>query len=190
MHSEMENMSVLKRTVKHYLKLFRYRSNGWHFSSTRRGTYLDENEDWLELYLPINVTGLTVLDVGAGEGESARFFLEHGAKKVVCIEPDKACFRLLLENSIGRSLDCYNKAFSPSDLNLSFDFMKMDIEGWEEELLKLHVEKPSVIEIHGLQLREKFEKAGYQIITKDEYGWISYAYKGLEHIKLIPRGDK
>jgi SAM-dependent methyltransferase len=154
-----------------------YRSNGWNFSSERRDMFLYEYEDWLKHYLPISMKGLTVLDVGAGEGETARFYLEHGAKKVLCIEPDKACFIRLRENALGRPLECFHKRFSVDDLYLPFDFMKMDIEGYEETLLDVLVEKPCVVEVHGLQLREKFGKAGYTIRNRDVDGYSSYAYK-------------
>jgi len=133
--------------------------------------------DWLKYYLPTSVKGLTVLDVGAGEGETARFFLEHGARKVLCIEPDEDCFVRLEKNSLGRPIECFHKRFNVGDLNLQFDFMKMDIEGYEEALLDVLVEKPCVVEVHGLQLREKFEKAGYTIRTPNVRGWISYAYR-------------
>lgn len=167
----------LYRTVKNYLMLLGYRSNGWNFSHARRDMYLYEYEDWLKYYLPISVKGLTVLDVGAGEGETARFYLEHGAKKVLCIEPDKDCFVRLKENALERSMECFNKKFGVDDLNLPFDFMKMDIEGYEEALLDVPVEKSCVVEVHGLQLREKFGKAGYAIRNRDVDGYTSYAYK-------------
>jgi predicted RNA methylase len=33
----------------------------------------------------------TVLDVGAGCGETAAFYFEKGAKKVICVESDPRC---------------------------------------------------------------------------------------------------
>ena len=144
----------LSRTVKNYLMRLGYKSNGWDFSSERRDMFLYEHDEWLKYYLPISMKGLTVLDVGAGEGETARFYLEHGAKKVLCVEPDKNCFMRLKENAVGRPLVCFNKRFSIDDLNLLFDFMKMDIEGYEEALLDVPIKKPCVIEVHGLQLRK------------------------------------
>lgn len=167
------------RTIKHCLKLLGYRSKGWQFSALRRNMFLDDADEWNKHYLPINMKGLTVLDVGAGEGETARFYLEHGAKKVLCIEPDKTCFKKLKENAIGKPIKCYNERFSLDDLKLPFDFMKMDIEGYEEELLGTPNEKPCVIELHGLPLRDKFKKAGYKIRDKDWTDWLSYAYKNI-----------
>jgi hypothetical protein len=40
-----------------------------------------ESLDWKKNYLPISVNNLVVLNVGAGEGEIARFFLANGAEK-------------------------------------------------------------------------------------------------------------
>jgi predicted RNA methylase len=159
-----------------------YRSNGWNFSKERRDFYIYERDDWLKSYLPIDIKDLTALDVGAGEGESARFYLENGASKVICIECDDLSFKKLKENAMKFPLECFHKRFSIEDLGLKFDFMKMDIEGYEEELLGIAIEKPCVIEVHGLQLREKFMKAGYMIKNKHSSGsysdgFISYAYK-------------
>jgi SAM-dependent methyltransferase len=173
-------MSVLERALKYYLKRVRYRSKGWKFSRERRGMFVDEGDEWKKHYLPINVKGLTVLDVGAGEGETARFFLEHGARKVLCIEPDEACFRRLTENARDRPLTCFKKRFSKDDLNLPFDFMKMDIEGFEVELLGAHFGKPCVVEVHGQELRERFAGEGYAIEDNLMHIYTSFAYKNLE----------
>jgi hypothetical protein len=51
-----------------------------------------ELDDWHRNYLPI---GRVVLDIGAGNGETAQFYLNHGAEHVICIEPDA---NLLYEN--------------------------------------------------------------------------------------------
>jgi len=175
-------VSVLKRALKYYLKRLRYRSKGWKFSRERRGMFIDEGDEWKKRYLSINVEGLTVLDVGAGEGETARFYLEHGAKRVLCIEPDEARFRRLKENAWDRPLTCYNKRFSRDDMNLPFDFMKMDIEGFEVELLGAPVVKPCVIEVHGLELRERFEREGYTFEDGLAHAYTSFAYKNLEKV--------
>ncbi len=54
-----------------------------------------ELEMWHNMYLPVSGT---VLDVGAGCGETAFFYLKHGAKQVVCIEGNKDCFNNLCSN--------------------------------------------------------------------------------------------
>jgi SAM-dependent methyltransferase len=144
--------------------------------------YINEYDEWLTYYLPIPVKDLVVLDVGAGEGETARFYLEHGARKVICIEPDTPSFKLLEKNAAGKPIMCLNKKFELTDLKMDFDFMKMDIEGYEETLLSASLKQPCVIEVHGLQLRDKFMKAGYNIRNfpmYSEFGAVSYAYLNL-----------
>lgn len=152
----------------------------WHFSYGRKVMIIAEKNMWKTMYLPIPVEGKTVLDVGAGEGESAWFFLEHGAKKVICVEPDKEAFEVLEMNAKKhREIVPVHKRFTPDDLLLSHDFMKMDVEGYEEELLEYSLLKPAIIEVHGLQLRDKFARQGYEIryFGKDAgAGCTSYAY--------------
>lgn len=155
------------RTI--YGLLHPYEAKGWVFSDFRKQIFMREYAEWEMFYLPVNVNGKIVLDVGAGEGETARFYLEHGAKKVICIEPENNAFNLLVFNSKNRSMEGYNKAFDLSDLNLEFDVLKMDIEGYEEILLDVpKITKPCIIEVHGLQLIEKFLKKGYKLKTRSE----------------------
>ena len=92
-----------QRTIGLYAKeYFLYKPNGWVFSKGRKEMFIGEYKEWEKWYLPIDVKGLIILDVGAGEGESARFFLEHGAKKVICIEMDDVCFKRLELNARGK----------------------------------------------------------------------------------------
>ena len=157
--------------------------SGWHFSAYREDMVLKESYDWREFYLPICVKDLIVLDVGAGEGETARFFLDNGAKKVICIESCHEAFKYLKTNSvIHHQLVPINKFFELSDLSdYSFDFLKMDIEGYEEILLPTKLFCPAIVEVHGLQLRDKFKNAGWRIKYRTfgaakGYGCVSYAY--------------
>lgn len=164
-------------TIKNYLQERQYRSNGWAFSDVRRHMYIFESADWEKYYLPIDVAGKTVLDVGAGEGETARFFLEHGAAKVICVEPDEQAFRILAYNSRHKKIECYQLRFKLSLLDaFEWDLAKIDIEGYEEALLKLSgpLQKPYAIEVHGLQLIEKFVKKGYAMSFPNGSRWIGY----------------
>lgn len=65
--------------------------------------FLSEYTKWKKWYLPPDhrkgIKGQVVLDVGAGCGETAYFFLKNGASKVISIEPDKKAFEILSENS-------------------------------------------------------------------------------------------
>ena len=173
------------RTISNWYKYHTYKTDDWKFSDERRMFYIREYDEWLQFYLPIPLKGLTVLDEGAGEGESARFFLEHGARKVICVEPDAVAFKNLLINSKERPMVCMNRRFDLSDLKFDFDFMKMDIEGFEEAMLSVSdFDKPCVIEYHGLQLREAFERSGYIIRNKATPPYtIGYAYKNLGDVK-------
>ena len=152
----------------------------WHFSESRLVLFLDE--EWARYYLPIDVTGLTILDIGAGEGETAKFFLDHRASKVICIEPEPSAIQILEANALNHpgKIEVHPKFFELSDLSIKHDFMKMDIEGYEESLLNVaQLPAPSVIEIHGLQLRDRFKKQPYRIDdtpTKKSINCVSFAY--------------
>jgi hypothetical protein len=92
---------------------------------------------WEENYLPVSVKGKTVLDVGAGCGETSAFYIAHGASKVVAIEPDKRAYSLLLRNIKANSLNVVpiKKPFELSDLLIPHDLLKIDAEGAEVALL-------------------------------------------------------
>jgi 2-polyprenyl-3-methyl-5-hydroxy-6-metoxy-1,4-benzoquinol methylase len=54
------------------------------------GVMLAEVMAWTAWYLPrFNLAGKTVLDIGAGCGETAAFYFDHGAEKVVAVELDQ-----------------------------------------------------------------------------------------------------
>ena len=61
------------------------------------GLLKNELDVWHKHYLPI-IQGATVLDVGAGCGETAKFFLMHGAGRVIAIENNQRAFTYLSEN--------------------------------------------------------------------------------------------
>ncbi|MHB8567577.1 MAG: class I SAM-dependent methyltransferase [Nitrososphaerales archaeon] len=129
-----------------------------------RQMFLSEHDKWKKWYLPQNkqdIRNKIVLDVGAGCGESAYFFLKYGAEKVICIEPDKKVFDTLVENSRVNSwnVELVNDYFDINKLSREFDFLKMDCEGCEEQLLNLESIKPhSVIEVHSSIVSEKLER--------------------------------
>jgi len=152
-------------TVHNYIKKSKFRNIlHWSFSDFRLDLLVAEFERWKTQYLPVDLKGKTVLDVGAGEGETAYFFLLHGAKKVVCIEPDEKSYARLIWNAKGKPIQCLQKEFQLADLEISHDFMKMDIEGWEYLLLETELKSPAVVELHGLPLRQKFRDKGYRVL--------------------------
>jgi hypothetical protein len=68
------------RTIKNFIKIPLLKKElvkeSWSFSSYRLKMILNETVEWEKYYLPIDIKGKIVLDVGAGEGETARFFFK------------------------------------------------------------------------------------------------------------------
>ena len=144
-----------------------------------RQMFLSEYSNWKKWYLPSDkskgIRGQVVLDVGAGCGETAYFFLKNGASKVICIEPNEKAFEILRENTRvnGWNVELLNEYFSLLKIPSSYDFLKMDCEGCEEQLLNLSsIDKPSVVEVHNKKLSEELRKK-FQLKTIYEKGDIS-----------------
>jgi len=123
-----------------------------------------EMKVWERFYAPHALEGLTVLDVGAGCGETADFYLKRGARKVIAVEPDKKAFEILKANMIENNMEVepINEYFALGHLKITHDFMKMDCEGGESLLLEYDSKlKPSVIEAHSepvaIKLMKKFD---------------------------------
>jgi SAM-dependent methyltransferase len=113
---------------------------------------------WEDTYAPILLKEKTVLDVGAGMGESAAFFFSKGAKKVVAIEPNRQDFRLLRENAERNAwnVDAIQDVFKLEHLSIPHDFAKIDCEGGEEILLAYnHSLGPCVIESHTAEITRR-----------------------------------
>jgi hypothetical protein len=160
-----------KKTLEKKLKKER-----WVFSKSKVVLIANESASWERHYLPVSVKDKVVLDVGAGEGETARFFLDHGAAKIICIEPEPIAAKTLEVNAFNHpgKIQIYPKFFELKDLSMKHDFMKMDIEGYEESLLGgKKLATPAVIEVHGLQLRDKFKKQNYRIDNTPNVNGIS-----------------
>jgi len=123
-----------------------------------RTTLLEANSVWEKYYLPpMSLRGKTVLDAGAGCGETAAFYLAHGASKVIAVETEESCCDLMRSNASENSMDVQilNCPFD-EDVFLSqpFDFAKIDVEGAEKCLLTLdEVNKPCVLEVHDIDVR-------------------------------------
>jgi hypothetical protein len=111
------------------------------------------------------------------------FFLKHGASKVVCVESCVDAAKYLAANAHNHPdrLTAINDKFQLSHLKIPHDFLKMDIEGYEEVLLSAKLETPAAVEVHGLQLSDKFQAVGWRIKPMNEecakgYGCVKYAY--------------
>lgn len=114
---------------------------------------LFESLSWKHLYLPKGgVKGKTVLDIGVGCGESAAFFFENGAKKVIGVEITEGCAQNAKENAKrnGWNLDILAEPFKLEHLAIPHDFAKVDIDGGERLLLDYLGELgPCRIEMHS-----------------------------------------
>ncbi len=95
--------------------------------------YLEtELAQWHKWYLPSkSIVGKTVLDLGAGSGETAFFYLSHGAKHVIAVEPPGEALQMLRKNFGGDP--------RVTIVESSVDLIKSDIEGSEQD---------AVFEIH------------------------------------------
>ena len=115
---------------------------------------------WEKFYRPrFSLIGKTVLDVGAGNGETIAFYLLHGAEKVISIESDNRNVEIIRENARRNRWNAViiNERFGLSQIPEDLDFMKVDVEGAENELLKLDsLPAPCVIETHSPELRDSF----------------------------------
>lgn len=116
---------------------------------------------WDKYYSLLPVRDKVVLDVGAGCGETACFFLKRSARKIICVEPNPAAVACLREN-VSRNnwnVQILEEPFSLEMLNtLQFDCMKMDCEGCESALLDYDKPlPPSIIELHSNELLTQFK---------------------------------
>jgi len=122
------------------------------------GYIMREWRSWRSEYLPdFPLTGKTVLDIGAGCGETAYFFLQSGANRVVAIEPDPIASKLLRENVERNNwnVEVLAVQFGLEHLALAHDYMKMDGEGCEALLLRYDGKlKPCFIEAHSIELAD------------------------------------
>jgi hypothetical protein len=127
--------------------------------------FIDEWNVWKNCYLPrFSLKGKTVLDIGAGCGETAFFYFLHGAKKVVAIEPYVKAVSILRENAeINKwNVHIIPEKFKLEHLEIPHDFMKVDIEGGEVELLKVEINEPCIVEVHNNELKTEFKRRGFK----------------------------
>lgn len=123
---------------------------------------------------PKSIEGQTILDIGAGCGETAYFYFQHGAKKVICIEQDDIAFEYLQWNSSHNNwnTDVYHKPFDLSDLTIPCDLVKMDIEGLEIDLLFLMENQtlpPIILELHSDKITENLTREFPELKIKCEH---------------------
>lgn len=147
--------------------------DGWSFSDVYGLLYLREREAWSYYLPPDGLVGKTVVDIGGGCGETAKFFLEHGAEKVFVIEANPECEPYLKINSLNHPQLEYRicdfdflKIYS-----MKFDYLKLDIEGYEMGILNwLSVlkDRDVVLESHCNYITDLFLERGFSLIGKED----------------------
>ena len=134
-----------------------------------------EWQAWKSWYLPPwSLSGKTILDVGAGCGETALFFYHHGAKKVIAVEPEASLIPILKRNMTRNewNMEIVEAQFESSMLDWKFDFMKMDGEGSEDALVTARSLPPCAIEVHHKAVLDTLvERFGLRVLAQKE-NWI------------------
>ena len=129
--------------------------------------FMREFVEWDRHYkFPSSPKGKTILDVGAGCGETILYFALKGCRNFVAVEPDKTCVRLLKENAEknGLNVKIHNEVLKKEHLGEDYDFVKIDCEGGEALLLEHEVDKPVAAEVHGEKLMKSFLSKGFKIV--------------------------
>jgi hypothetical protein len=140
-----------------------------------------EWKSWKNWYLPPwSLKGKTILDVGAGCGETALFYYRHGASRVIAVEPQAPLTPVLKKNRERNrwDMEIVEGPFDTSMLGRSFDFMKMDGEGCETLLLNLDSIPACAIEVHDRVTVDRLvEKFGMKVFPQKE-NWILQNFGG------------
>ncbi len=139
-----------------------YRSVGRKMGIFSQYQLLDNSFDALLYINHLRPKGKIVLDVGANNGDSAKLFLDHGAKEVVCIERNERYARKIKLPKTRVIIE----PFKLSHLEIPHDVAKIDIEGGEAILLNSDVKmKPTIMEVHSSDLIKRFRNKGWIFVT-------------------------
>jgi hypothetical protein len=141
----------------------------WRLSIPYGLLYVTEHAKWNTDYMPPGgLKGKRILDVGAGCGESAMWFLKEGARQVLCVENNQECRSYLERNArLNKGVSVLMGAFNPGEhLWYHIDLVKMDIEGYEvlfADYLDDHPEfnVDCVVEVHSVYQKDRFLKLGF-----------------------------
>ena len=125
-------------------------------------------------YIPKDgLEGKTVLDLGAGCGETAYLFFKHGAKRVVAVEPNPVRAANFEKNvrRFGWDAKLYPRGFQPSDMDVPHDFLKSDTEGWEQLMLDAPDKiGQATVEVHTHYLEQRFRALGFREVHSIDKG--------------------
>jgi len=128
-------------------------------SEQRMGMLLNEWKLWVDFYLPKYADKDTlIIDVGAGEGETAVFFYLYGYKNFILIEKEPN--QNIYQNAMALTyLGCQVTVFLQPFNNVIFDkicssgcedyYFKLDCEGCEKEFLKIYHPFEFSLELHS-----------------------------------------
>lgn len=174
--------TVALKALMAHPQLLRFNKHGWRISTPNKACItlrdykseltlepfyaillLREEPDWAKYYLPVTpLGGKTVMDVGAGCGETAWFFFSHGASKVIGVEPNADCVKLFEVNQKknGWNAQILAEEFQARHLSIPHDFLKVDCEGGESALLDAKISNlgPCRLELHGSHLTDTISK--------------------------------
>ena len=126
------------------LKLTGMHASRYHYEyyyNSMRETFMEKQYAWLAK----RAKGKTVIDLGAQAGDSAIYFLQHGARHVIAYEPDPYAFALLEKNTNGKNVSSskqkvpepFEMLYEPYALDILYKpfVIKCDIEGAEHQVL-------------------------------------------------------
>lgn len=113
--------------------------------------------------------------------------------KVIAVEPERSLIPFLKKNMETNHWDMQivDRPFDMSMLEWSFDFMKMDGEGCEAQLLDSNSIPPCVIEAHDKTLAEELNaRFGVKILAQKE-NWVlqNFDYNALKARARLTAGS-
>jgi SAM-dependent methyltransferase len=131
----------------------------------------------MRIYQP-DLTSKTVIDVGAAVGETALYFAKLGASHVYAFEMDKSRCEMARENiarnKMQERITLFEEPATADKVNgLRYDFIKIDCEGCEYELvpnLNLDGATEIIMEYHKSPepLAESLRAKGFDVVVNME----------------------
>lgn len=141
-----------------------------------------------EPYRCCDFSGLSVIDVGCGVGDSLIYFLKSGAEKVRGFDISKDAIHSAYENLKLNNLsaDLFCRKITPSDISSEkVDVLKIDCEGCEREIISKY---PLMVKYITFEFHFFPAKIFFNLIKKQFFpSFISFYYPsfGIAHFKKI-----
>lgn len=142
------------------------------------------------------VPGVVVFDVGAGDGYESLAYARLGAR-VYAFDPDQVVVARLRKNielnpELVAQITVFMQRFSASDLLPRADFVKIDVDGGERELLEDLLDVPAMlIETHSADLEAAcisfLSDHGYQttVIPNARWRLLYPEWRPIEHNRWL-----